>query len=83
LKYLNVLLDDDNVVLADQVVADFDSFMTEAFEYHHKEKKEGQKVEVLQTIRKLVNAYYEQKLKPFEADQIEKLEKCRKITFVP
>jgi hypothetical protein len=42
--------------------------MKEAFELHHKEKKEPQKVDLLQTIRKLLQEYYAQNLKAIEAN---------------
>ncbi len=58
--------------------------MKEGFEIHHKEKKENQKVELLQVIRRLVSTYYTQVLKLLEGDQISKLEKSRKAcTFMP
>jgi len=40
LKYLNLLLDDENLDLGDAVIEEYDNFMKEAFELHHKEKKE-------------------------------------------
>jgi hypothetical protein len=57
--------------------------MKEAFENHYKEKKEGQKVDLLQSIRRLIQTYYKQILKPLEGDQVVKIEKARKITFMP
>ena len=38
---------------------------------------------MLQTLRKLAMTFYKQILKPLEGDQIEKLEKSRKVTFMP
>ena len=54
LKYLNLLLDDENIEIGDQVQEEFDTFMKEAFENHYKEKKEGQKVDLIQSIRRLI-----------------------------
>jgi hypothetical protein len=48
------LLDDDNIEIGEQVMEDFDNFMKERFEIHCKEKKENQKVDLLQSIRRLV-----------------------------
>ncbi len=42
------------------------------------------KVETIQTLRRLVvEAFYRPVLKPLEANQVAKLEKSRKITFLP
>jgi hypothetical protein len=54
LKYLNILLDDDNIEIGDQVFEEFDTYMKEGFEAHYKEKKENQKVDLLQSLRRLV-----------------------------
>lgn len=40
LKHLNLLLDDDNIELGDNMLEEFDTYMKEGFEIHHKEKKE-------------------------------------------
>jgi len=40
-------LDDENIELGDHILEEFDAYMKEGFEIHHKEKKENQKVELL------------------------------------
>jgi len=40
LLYLNQLIDDKCLDIGDQVLEEFDAFMKEGFELHHKEKKE-------------------------------------------
>lgn len=58
--------------------------MNKAFEFYHKEKKEGMKVDTLKCLRRLVvEAFYTHVLKPLESDQVSKLEKSRKVTFMP
>jgi|LauGreDrversion4_2_1035121.scaffolds.fasta_scaffold1475238_1 hypothetical protein len=56
--------------------------MLGAFELAHKEKKEPTKVEIIQTIRKLVNEFFIQVVKPHD-DHLARLEKSRKVTFLP
>ena len=63
-------------------MTEFDKFMQNAFENQYKEKKEGAKVEILQTLRKLVGEFYTQMIKGIE-DPLTKLEKSRLVTFMP
>lgn len=46
------------LVLGEANMAEFDKFMQNAFVNQHKEKKESMKIEILQTLRKLVGEFY-------------------------
>jgi len=70
------------LVLGEANMAEFDKFMQNAFVNQHKEKKEVMKVEILQTLRKLVGEFYNQIVKGIE-DPVIKLEKSRLVTFMP
>jgi hypothetical protein len=70
------------LVLGEANMAEFDKFMQNAFVNQHKEKKETMKVEILQTLRKLVGEFYNQIVKGIE-DPVIKLEKSRLVTFMP
>jgi hypothetical protein len=82
LKHLNHLSDNRMLVLGEANMAEFDKFMQNAFVNQHKEKKESMKVEILQTLRKLVGEFYNQIVKGIE-DPVIKLEKSRLVTFMP
>jgi len=41
------LIEEDSIILGDANLEEFDTFMNKAFEIHHKEKKENQRVELL------------------------------------
>ena len=70
------------MIIGEKNVPEFDKFMLGAFDLAHKEKKEQTKVEIIQTLRKLVEEFYSQMVKDNE-DHMVKLEKSRKITFLP
>ena len=56
--------------------------MSKALEVNHKEKRENTKVETIKIIRLLLDLYYRQQLKG-AYDPVQRLETCRKITFMP
>ena len=82
LKHINIMIDNKAMVIGESNVAEFDKFMLGAFEMAHKEKKEQTKVEVIATLRRLVEEFYSQMVKESE-DHMVRLEKARKITFLP
>ena len=73
LKHINHMIDSKMIIIGESNIAEFDKFMLGAFELAHKEKKEQTKVEIIQTVRKLVEEFYIQMVKDNE-DHMVRLE---------
>lgn len=56
------MIDSGAITLDDETLPAFDGFMKEGLTPYFKEKKEPIKVEIIQTIRKLIEVYREQLL---------------------
>ena len=56
------MIDSGAIILDDETLLAFDTFMKEGLSPYFKEKKEHIKVEIIQTIRKLIEVYRDQVL---------------------
>jgi len=87
LKQINALLIDQGglVITGEKSLEAFDLFMKDGFIIYYKEKKESLKVELLQTIKKLVESYYKQQIVQGGAGSDPKvlLSKSQQQTFIP